>query len=157
MNCWEIREMISRYVDDDLSQEEQKAFASHIQSCSDCRKELEVSQSLHQLFLSAEKFEAPYGFVTKVMAGLEHDEESVVLRLWNTLTIRPFFLRTAEVAFAIAVICIGILSGSVLVKDRVSDSRSTVQESFSLDLFQATPPSSIGGVYVSLAGVDNEE
>ena len=32
----------------------------------------------------------------------------------------------------------------------------TVRESFSLDLFQATPPDSIGGVYVTLAGATDE-
>jgi hypothetical protein len=44
-----------------------------------------------------------------------------------------------------------MVSGNLLVAGRTPERPMTVQESFSLDLFQATPPDSIAGVYVTLA------
>ena len=156
MKCSQIEKMISRYVDNDLGPEEKRLFELHIQECSGCRKELEEVQAVHELFSSAERFQAPYGFFTRVMANLEAKEPSW---LWQLFTLRPFALRTVEVAFALVVILIGMFSGNLLVADRTTERQAvqaTVQASFSLDLFQATPPDSVGGAYVRLMGAGDE-
>ncbi len=156
MKCSQIKKMISRYIDDDLGPEEKRLFELHAQNCSGCRKELEETQAGHELFTSAERFPAPHGLTTRVMANLEETEPSW---LWGLFTVRPFFLRAVEVAFALVVVIIGMISGSALVADRTSGRQAvqtTVQESFSLDLFQATPPDSIGGAYVRLMGAGDE-
>ena len=156
MKCSQIRTMISQYVDDELSADEKKLFSFHIQNCPACKEELEETQSVHQLFASAERFPAPYGFTTRVMANLEAKEPSW---LWQLFTFRPFVLRTVEVAFALIIMIIGAFSGNMLVGDRASERQvvqTTVQESFSLDLFQATPPDSVGGAYVRLMGAGDE-
>jgi anti-sigma factor RsiW len=152
MKCSRIIKLISRYVDDDLGPNEKKAFTLHIRACSGCRQVLEETRAAHELFTSAERFEAPHGFTKRVLANLEAKEPSW---LWGLFTVRPFFLRTAEVAFALVVLLVGIFSGNLLVADRTSERKvvqASVQESFSLDLFQATPPDSIGGAYIRLMG-----
>jgi anti-sigma factor RsiW len=156
MKCSQITKMISRYIDDDLGPEKKRLFELHAQNCSGCRKELEEIRAVHELFTSAERFPAPHGFTTRVMADLEEKEPSW---LWGLFAVRPFFLRAVEVAFALVVVIIGMISGSALVADRTSGRQTvqaTVQESFSLDLFQATPPDSIGGAYVRLMGAGDE-
>jgi anti-sigma factor RsiW len=155
MNCSQTKKMISRYVDNDLDPEEKRLFQLHVQDCPGCKHELEGVLTVHELFTSAERFPAPHGFTTRVMAHLEI-EETGLSRLWRVLTARPFFLRTVEVAFAMVIMLIGMISGNLLVADRTPERQTTVQESFSLDLFQATPPDSIGGVYVRLAGATDE-
>ena len=154
MECPSIRQMISPYVDDELSLDEKKAFDSHIQSCAACKKALEKALALHQLFASAERFPAPYGFAAKVLASLEEQQGFRLLRL---PTMKPFFLRAAKVAFALGVITIGIVTGSMLLPERINHiSQTAVQQTFSLDLFQAMPPGSIGGAYVTIMGAGNE-
>jgi len=156
MNCLEIKGMISRYVDDDLAPDERSAFTLHIRDCSDCRKELEETESVHALFASAERFAAPHGFTTRVMANLEDREPS---RFWNFLTFHRSLVRAAELVLALVVFTIGIISGNVLVADRTSEKlmvQANLQASFSLDLFQAEPPGSVGGAYVGLMGVADE-
>ena len=156
MKCSQIEKMISRYVDNDLGPEEKRLFELHIQDCSGCKHELEEIRGVHQMFVSAERFPAPYGFTTRVMANLEAKEPSW---LWQLFTLRPFVLRTVEVAFALIIMIIGVFSGNLLVADRTSGRQAvqaTVQESFSLDLFQATPPDSVGGAYVRLMGAGDE-
>jgi anti-sigma factor RsiW len=155
MKCTKIRKLISSYIDDQLGPDEKKAFVSHIQNCPGCRKALEEVQTVHELFTSAERFPVPYGFATKVMANLEAKEPS---RWWAFFTRRPLVLRTMEVAFAVIVAMIGMISGNLLIADRVTPKQSaTIQESFSLDLFQATPSGSIGGVFVTLAEATDEK
>jgi anti-sigma factor RsiW len=140
--------MISQYMDDELSLDEKKAFDSHIRSCASCREGLEETRALHQLFASAQRFPAPYGFTTRVLANLEEKEGS---RLRGPLPFRPFFLRAAQVAFALVVMAVGIISGNLLLaKGADHIGQTAVQEAFSLDLFQATPPDSIGGIYNAL-------
>jgi anti-sigma factor RsiW len=156
MKCSRIRNMISQYVDNELAPDEKNLFTSHIQTCPACKEELEEIQSVHQLFASAEAYPAPFGFATRVMAHLEESEETGLSRLWRLLTARPFFLRTIEVAFAMVITLIGVISGNLLVADRTPARQTSVGETFSLDLFQATPPDSVGGVYVKLMGASDE-
>lgn len=155
MQCTELRKLISSYSDDQLSPDEQEAFSAHIRKCSGCREALEEERALHELFASAEKFSAPYGFTTRVMANLEAESPS---RFWAFFTLRPFFLRAIEVSFALIVVITGLLFGNLLIADRVSPQRPvTIQEAFSLDLFQAAPPDSIGGAYIALAETTDEK
>jgi anti-sigma factor RsiW len=158
MKCSQIRKLISPYVDNELTPDELKVFASHIQGCPACKEELEELQSVHRLFVSAERFEAPFGFATRVVAHLDETEEAGLFsRLRRLLTGQPVFLRTVEVAFALVIMLVGVMSGNMLVADRTPGTQPTIQETFSLDLFQATPPDSIGGIYVSLMGTTNEK
>ena len=121
MKCRHARKMISQYVDDALSPDEKKDFDSHIRSCASCREGLEETRALHRLFASAERFPAPYGFATRVLANLEEKEGS---RLRSLSGFRPFFLRAAQVAFALVVMTIGIISGNLLLPERTDPDRA---------------------------------
>ena len=146
--------MISQYMDDALSPDEKKGFDSHVRSCASCREALEETRALHQLFASAQKFPAPYGFATRVLANLDEKEGSQVRGLFG---FRPLFLRAAQVAFALVVITFGVISGNMLLPERTDHiGQTAVQEAFSLDLFQATPPDSIGGIYNTLMRPSHE-
>ncbi len=150
MKCSQIKKMISPFVDDELGPDQAKIFISHIEGCPACQEALEETKSMRQLFGPAEKFEAPYGFATRVMARIEEKETRP--SFWSFFTLHPVFLRAVQVAFALVVIFIGMVSGNLLVTGKTPERPTTVQESFSLDLFQATPPNSIGGIYVALVG-----
>jgi anti-sigma factor RsiW len=154
MKCRHAKKMISQYMDGELSPDEKKGFDSHVRSCASCKESLEETRALHRLFASARRFPAPYGFAARVLANLEEKEGS---RLRGLLSIRPLFLRAAQVAFALVVMTIGIISGNLLLAERSNPGgQAAVQETFSLDLFQATPHDSIGGIYVTLMRPNHE-
>ena len=147
--------MISQYVDDELSPSRKRDIESHIRSCGSCRDGLEQTRALHVLFSSAERFPAPYGFAARVLASLDEKEASRIRSLFG---FRLLFIRTAQVAFALLVMTIGIFSGNLLLPERKTPSGQTaVQQTFSLDLFQATPPDSIGGIYNTLMRLGYEK
>lgn len=155
MRCAEIRKMISLSIDERLSPDEKESLSSHIRNCSGCKEALEEERAVHELFASAERFSAPYGFSTRILANLETESPSP---WWAVFTCRPLILRAMEWGFALIVIVSGLFFGNLLVADRVSPRQSiTLQESFSLDLFQATPPDSISGAYVALAEANREK
>jgi anti-sigma factor RsiW len=155
MKCRHVRKMISQYVDNELTPDERKDFDSHIQSCASCRDELEEILALHELFASAQRFPAPYGFATRVLANLGEKERSRAGRIFG---FRPYSLRAAQVAFALVVMTVGVISGNMLLPERTEHiGQTAVQETFSLDLFQATPPGSIGGIYNTLMRPGNEK
>jgi anti-sigma factor RsiW len=154
MKCRHIRKRISQYIDEDLTPDEKKDFDSHIQGCASCRKELEETRALHQMIASARRFPAPYGFATRVLANLE---EKGGLRFRSLLGFRPFFLRAAQVAFALVVMTLGVISGNLLLAERTDHvGQAAVQETFSLDLFQATPPGSMEGIYETVMRLSHE-
>ena len=155
MKCPHARKLISQFIDEELTPDEKKEFDSHVQGCASCRKELEETQDLHELFASAQRFPAPYGFATRVLANLEEKERSRAERI---LGFRPFFLRAAQVVFALVVMTLGVISGNMLLPEGTEHiGQTAVQETFSLNLFQATPPGSIGGIYDTLMRPSNEK
>jgi hypothetical protein len=160
MKCSDARNVISPYIDDELPPHQKSELLDHIESCQACREELTALLGLHGLFAGAERFDAPPGFVTRVMAGVEtHVEERNepwFVRLGRSVTGRTFFLRVVEVAFALVVVVIGFMSGTLLTTVRSGGGQPTVSETFSLDLFKATPPNSVGGAYMRLAGAEDE-
>ncbi len=155
MKCTHVKKMISRYVDDELSRDEKKGFDFHVRSCTSCREELEETRALHRLFASAERFPAPFGFTARVLGNLDEKERT---RFRDLFDIRPFFLRSAQVTLALVVITVGILSGNLLLAERTETIGQTavVREAFSLDLFQAAPPDSIGQIYNTLMRPNHE-
>ena len=147
--------MISQYLDDELSLSRKREIESHIRCCASCRDGLEETRALHVLFSSAERFPAPYGFAARVLANLDEKEAS---RSRSHLGFRPLFLRTAQVVLALLVMTIGIISGNLLLPERTPPiGQTAVQQTFSLDLFQATPPDSIGGIYNTLMRLGYEK
>ena len=150
MECAQVKQMISRYVDQDLDPQEKRSLEDHIGKCPSCQEAMEGQMAVHNLLAEAEKFEAPLGFATRVMARIEEKERRP--SFWSFFTLQPAFLRMAEVAFALVIVFIGMVSGNLLVTSKLPERSVTVQETFSLDLFQATPPDSIGGIYMTLTG-----
>jgi hypothetical protein len=63
-----------------------------------------------------------------------------------------------EGGFALIVIVFGLVLGNLVVPQQAPGPRLLdVQQSFSLDLFQAAPPDSISGAYVALTEAAHEK
>jgi anti-sigma factor RsiW len=138
--------MISYYIDDRLTPTDRETFLQHIKDCPQCSKEL---------FAKAEKTPAPYGFTTRVMENLEH-KDIPQTRIREFFLFRPFLPRFAGAVLTLAVMVFGVISGNLLVTDRVSQNNATIKQTFSLDVFQANPPGSLERAYAGIMEVDYE-
>jgi hypothetical protein len=69
----------------------------------------------------------------------------------------PLVIRFAEAAALVIVIIIGILAGRVMTNSFSASKPLNIASSLSLDLFDATPPGSLGNAYLAMTEVTNEK
>jgi len=150
MKCLKSKKIISSYVDGELSMDEKVLLESHMNECSSCSRELEEMKSLHELFVNAEKFNAPYGFDTRVMANVNQCRP-------RGSSLIPLFVRVAEMIVVIVIIITGIISGSFMMISLMPQRAENITSSFSIEIFDAVPPDSVGGIYLSMMEVRNEK
>jgi anti-sigma factor RsiW len=143
--------VISAYLDKELGQKEKAALETHAHSCKACTGALEDMRSVRTLFAGAEQHQAPYGFAARVMARAAQMESK------KSPWLVPFSLRFAEAAVLLIVITVGIMAGRIMTSDKPTMTPINVASSFSLDLFDATPPGSLGGAYLAMTEVKNEK
>jgi anti-sigma factor RsiW len=150
MSCPKTK-TISAYLDKELGRDEMTEFEAHVQGCNICWQALEEMRSLHAVFAQAERHSAPYGFATRVIARTADLEKKKAP--WFV----PVFIRFAEAAFLLVVITVGILAGRVLTNSSSVANTTNIASSLSLDVFEATPPGSLGGAYLAMTEVGNEK
>jgi anti-sigma factor RsiW len=150
MKCPKTK-IISAYLDDELLPADRALFESHAQDCADCTLKLEEMRAVQAMFASAEKYQAPYGFSARVMA------RTAQLDRKKPRWFVPLFITFAEAAVLLIVITVGILAGRVMTNSRSAVTATNIASSLSLDLFDATPPGSLGGAYLAMTEVKNEK
>ena len=144
-------EHISAYLDGELEKKDRASLQSHIQNCARCAQMFQEMRSLRAAFAQAERHPAPYGFATRVIARTTDLEKKKAP--WFV----PIFVRFAEAAFLLVVITVGILAGKVMTNSSSAVNTTNNASSLSLDVFDATPPGSLGGAYLALTEVGNEK
>ena len=150
MSCPKTK-LISAYLDAELRGSDKAALESHLQGCVQCGTALKDMRSLRSAFANTERHQAPYGFAARVMARTAEREKTRAP--WRV----PLFVRFAEAAVLLVVITVGILAGKVMTNSSSAAPTTNIASSFSLDLFDATPPCSLGGAYLAMTEVRNEK
>ncbi len=149
MNCPKTK-LISAYLDNELRLGEKTAFEAHVLGCYRCSQSLEEMRSLRAAFSTSQRHQAPYGFATRVMARTRELEKQQTL--WHV----PLIMRVAEAAVLLVVITVGIHAGRVMTNGSTANT-PTIASSLSLDMFDATPPGSLGGAYLAMTEARNEK
>jgi anti-sigma factor RsiW len=143
--------LISAYLDEELQGSEKASLESHLRGCTQCDAALSELQALRAAFSKAEHHRAPYGFAIRVMA------RTAALDKKKSPWFIPSFVRFAEAAVLVIVITIGILAGTVMTNEHSAVTATNIASSLSLDLFDATPPGSLGNAYLAMTEVTNEK
>jgi len=149
---------ISAYLDKELGLTEKTELESHVHGCGICSHALEEMQSLRVAFTTTERHQAPYGFANRVMARTAKQKSSPLrgegrVRGWLV----PFSVRFAEAAILLVVITVGVLAGRVMTNNSPATQTTNIASSFSLDMFDANPPGSLGNAYLAMTEVRNEK
>ena len=69
MSCCEMHETLGAYLDGELSAGEREAFRKHLESCSDCRRELAEQERLWAFLGSFEEAEVSIGLTRRILEG----------------------------------------------------------------------------------------
>src|SRR3990172_6390348 len=107
MKC-RTTKLVSPYLDGELKGKEKALFEAHLRGCSACSGKLAAMRGLHALFGGEEGYRAPYGFTTRVMARAAGQGK-------RRFSFVPVPVRFAEAAVVLAMITMGIMSGSFLM------------------------------------------
>jgi hypothetical protein len=143
MRCSKATKLFSPFLDEEVSIKERKSLEIHLQDCKECCAKFGEIQEVHQIFVQAEKFKAPYGFSTRVVANLAEEQSE---KHW----LLPLFTKFAEALVILAVITTGIVSGNFLFKTALARNERNIATFFSLDAFDSTPRDSVGGAYLAM-------
>ncbi len=150
MSCPKTK-LISAYLDAELRSSDRAALETHVQGCAQCGAVLTDMRSLRAAFAAIDRHQAPSGFATRVMARTAELDKK------RSPWFAPFAVRFAEAAVLLVVITVGILAGRVMTNSSPAARAANIASSFSLDLFDATPPGSLGDVYLAMTEVGNEK
>lgn len=143
MRCSAISKLLSSYLDGELRAKDREHIDTHLQRCHHCSKKLQELHELTSMFAQAQRYEAPAGFSTKVMAKLDKGELKA-FPLWASFT------RFVEAAAILVAITAGIMSGGLLIDSISSNHKIGVVSALSLDSFETLPPQSLGRAYLAM-------
>ncbi|WP_453992334.1 zf-HC2 domain-containing protein [Bacillus nitroreducens] len=84
MNCSEkdITELMHNYLDEDISEEEEKVLREHLQTCESCQQHFHELKKTIALVQSTSHISAPSDFTLKVMQNLPKEKRTVSFRRW---------------------------------------------------------------------------
>jgi predicted anti-sigma-YlaC factor YlaD len=105
MTCQDHKDLMMAYLDDELDDEQKRAFEAHLASCSDCAKDLEEFRKLKQM--------------TDCVA-LAEPEDRVWDEYWNHLYNR-MERGTGWILFSVAAIALLIYGGFELIETIIED------------------------------------
>ncbi|MBE5968549.1 MAG: zf-HC2 domain-containing protein [Lachnospiraceae bacterium] len=79
MTCMETQRMITPFINDELSLKETEAFVDHVNSCPECREELEVYYALLTAMKQLDEDKILYDdFSMELSAKLEKAQERII-------------------------------------------------------------------------------
>jgi hypothetical protein len=113
MECGFDKELLTAWLNDQLTEEERASVDAHVAGCEDCRGELEASRGVWELMGVVPSPEPPAGTLTRFNAMLEEYKESVAVdtrapgvwvKLKQVFTVQPGF----AVAYSVLLILAGL-------------------------------------------------
>ena len=113
MQCSEIRELLSEYIDDVLDEKEKSAIAEHIRTCSTCFQEMTDLQETVNLLHSLGEVTPPGEFRKQLRVKLENLPPSVIKSsgTWLNSAARWFSGSKKYAAAAVIIISLGVSIG----------------------------------------------
>jgi anti-sigma factor RsiW len=104
MNCERVRNLLSAYLDRELSTEEFRLVRAHLVACADCSAELEAERTLKDALAGLPSAEVPEGFLDDIFARLDGEEAQVPAGPARVIPFRRYgWLAAAPVAALVVV------------------------------------------------------
>lgn len=146
MKCINTRKKIKAFMDGELPDAEAAAVRLHLADCPACSREASELAKTWELLLAVPAAQNVPDLVPATMARiLEEQENTVAQKLLRWLF--PVPLSAATAALVIGLV-IGIGLGRVIATTYLD--REETDSSLYLEVFQDTPPQSLGDAYIKV-------
>lgn len=165
MHCREVDHKLEAFAGGELPQRERTAVQQHLDSCRECREELEGVRQLQEVMRRKSIPPVPEGFAERVMARAREQKEaagreSKILRPFDSLLQRPGPWRAAVAAAFLVGLGFGLLMGFGTRSDATGPpqevARTDAVEEYRLDYLVGAPSDSLSGSFVRLASTSNQ-
>jgi len=100
MSCKKFKILLSAYIDQEITKDEQEKLLEHLKTCSACARELEYLKQMKGIFLLKEKKEPQEFFETRLFARIKDKRKQLVWQAYfpvvkkSILVVLIFFLLT---------------------------------------------------------------
>jgi hypothetical protein len=108
MNCKDVENRMTDYLERNLPEDQLKNMESHILQCSSCSLLMNKLQDAYSIIENEKKIEANPFIYTRVMAKLESIEKA------HLYEYKPVFQRILKPAIVVALIVIGLFIGAFI-------------------------------------------
>lgn len=117
MDCKELREQLSSYLDNVLPEDEMNRLKEHLLKCSDCQKELAELQKTVNILKSLEEIVPPASFRRELRSKLEKAQKTTLANKWlSYLSRRSVWMPVAAAAFVLLLVLLPMVSNPLLMK-----------------------------------------
>ncbi|MDF2676790.1 MAG: hypothetical protein K0Q97_1101, partial [Bacillota bacterium] len=142
MNCNEIKDLMSSYVDGELSENEKKLVEVHINICDDCKKELESYQQLIKIIKDLPEEEPPKGYCKRLHDKLLNVkvEPDVKIKRLNKFLNNKKWVKYAGVAACLVIVFAVINSPFLRFGSNAKMSQENSTSSYDTATAEQAPP-----------------
>nr|WP_312579012.1 DUF4349 domain-containing protein [Sedimentibacter sp.] len=116
MNCNEIKEMLSLYIDDELDNKNKKIVEEHVENCEDCRNELEQYKKMIYMLQNLIEEEPPKGYCKRL------HEKLLKTKQQKKISARSRWIKYGSIAAAFVLVVSAIYISSNFSNFRMGSS-----------------------------------
>lgn len=158
MNCNDVRDNLSLYIDDELNEEEKKLMDEHLKSCAECSRELEEYRKLIQMLNELPDEEPPAGYCKRLHEKLlnadlpekyEAEADKAIEIPKKTRSNRFKWVKYGGLAASLALIVLvyGLNNNNFMSKSNNKLAYDTAEAPMEQPATEALPPDMNGGSY----------
>lgn len=105
MSCTKFKILLSAYLDEEITKEEEEKLLEHLKKCADCARELEYLKEIRKVFLLKEKRKPEEFFETRLFARIKDKRKQLV---WQAYF--PVFKKSILVVLIFFLLTVGLLN-----------------------------------------------
>jgi len=105
MSCKKFRILLSAYLDQEITKDEEEELLEHLEKCADCARELDYLKGIKKVFLLKEKKEPQEFFETRLLARIKDIEKQPVSGAFF-----PVFKKSILAALFFFLLIVGLLN-----------------------------------------------
>jgi predicted anti-sigma-YlaC factor YlaD len=137
MSCKKFRILLSAYLDQEITQDEEKKLLEHLETCSACTRELEYLKQTKRIFLLKGKKEPQEFFETRLFARIKNKGKQPIWRAYF-----PVFRKSILVILIFFLLIVGLVNykkffyprPTEIISDLLIDTQS--EENFEEELLE---------------------
>jgi predicted anti-sigma-YlaC factor YlaD len=116
MSCKKFRILLSAYVDQEITENEEKKLLDHLKTCADCARELEYLKQIKRIFILKGKKEPQEFFETRLFERIKNKAKQAIRRAYS-----PVFKRSIVIILIFFLLIVGWVNYKKLFYHRTTE------------------------------------